>query len=491
MNLSSLRPSFQIAVVMRNHDMMVSATNELSEAGYIVKCFEGIADVKKLKSGWLPHMLIINLNESHDLIDVVQFKATYPEIKVIGLFLPLQISESGKKLFVHVDALCREDYAKAELLLAVDKNMQAIYLEQINESLALENDNLRASESVNNELNRIKDEEKNEVLNLEALQRLLGAFHSVTDHREAIENYFDWFGGRYKSAKIVWFSFIQRQHAFSAVTGRNISQSLRGLGFKVSRHHAEILNQNASFEDLLELQDFVQSLFGPEAFSAHPVFVKNNLIGLMVVIGTDSNLEQEKQTANLSLMTLKNYLDLLYHRDKLYQYLEYDIELGMLDKRSFQKRMITEVGRARRNRFPLSMVLVGFEKKLNHRVTKALIRLLTKELNSFDFVGAWGEKELAVLLPHTGNELAAAKADKLRQLFHSVKVIGPEQMKARAHVSFGVSEYPRCSSDAEDLAATCIEALQESQKIKGEQVVLAALVNERESFLESSKEAQL
>jgi len=77
------------------------------------------------------------------------------------LFLPLQMSESGKNLFAHVDALCREDYAKAELLLAVDKNLQAIYLEQINESLALDNDNLRASESVNNELNRIKDEEKN------------------------------------------------------------------------------------------------------------------------------------------------------------------------------------------------------------------------------------------------------------------------------------------------------------------------------------------
>lgn len=482
MKISSLRSSFQLAIATRDHELMQKISTEASEAGYQVKCIESLNALQTLASGWIPHFIVLSLNETHDPQEVSAFKTKYRETKILGMFSPTGMTQSGQELVPLLDGFCRSDFQSAELLLSLDRLSQVTYLEQINEELIQANEALKANEVVLQELSRIQDEERKESPQIESLKKLIKALHGNVDHRDAIENYFDWFSGNYPNVKIVWFNFVAKHFAFTATIGRNISQSLRGLGFKVSRHHQEIFKKDAPFEDLLELQEFVQQLFGPEEFGAHPIFVKESLAGLMVVIGKDDRLAREKQTAHLSLEFLKNYLEMLFLRDKQYQYMEYDLELGILNRKTLQRRIFSEISRSRRQRSPLSLLLVGFDRELTHRVTKALIRLTAKHLRPYDLMGVWGSSEVGILLPHTPHSLAAAKADELRKLFQSVKGVGQDSLKSKAKSSYGISEHPSCATDAEDLAATANEALLESQRSGSENIVLSAVNEDRDTL---------
>jgi diguanylate cyclase (GGDEF)-like protein len=131
-----------------------------------------------------------------------------------------------------------------------------------------------------------------------------------------------------------------------------------------------------------------------------------------------------------------------------------------LNHRSIYDRLTEELERARRYRYPLSVILCDLDhfKEVNdthgHRAGDAVLRegaaALRRCLRSTDILGRYGGEEFLAVLPQVDLPAACAAAERLRRSLEGVPV--PVESGARIGVtgSFGVatqSELPQATGD--------------------------------------------
>jgi diguanylate cyclase (GGDEF)-like protein len=126
--------------------------------------------------------------------------------------------------------------------------------------------------------------------------------------------------------------------------------------------------------------------------------------------------------------------------------------------RSFQDRIEEELSRARRNKRPLSLMMMDIDhfKKLNDThghpfgdaVLNQISAIIARCLRLEDFAARYGGEEFAILLPDTNRDGARETAERLRAEVN--RTVFTHDMVS-AHVSFsgGIATYPR---DAESKA---------------------------------------
>lgn len=98
---------------------------------------------------------------------------------------------------------------------------------------------------------------------------------------------------------------------------------------------------------------------------------------------------------------------------------------GVANRRAFNDKLHTNIGRAKRYHEPLSLLILDIDhfKKVNdsygHNVgdliLKTLVSALTAGIRQEDLIARWGGEEFCILLPQTGKDAGLQQAERLRK----------------------------------------------------------------------------
>ncbi|WP_319562688.1 GGDEF domain-containing protein [Marispirochaeta sp.] len=157
----------------------------------------------------------------------------------------------------------------------------------------------------------------------------------------------------------------------------------------------------------------------------------------------------------------RNLSDLAYH----------DTLTGLLNRRSFDKNIVTEWRRRSRYQRPLSLIMIDIDhfKKINDRyghqkgdaVLKTVAAIIHDNVRYSDYPCRYGGEELVVILPETTLQSALVTAEKLRSLVEK-QVLEIEAITVT--ISLGVGAYDHTMKKPEDLVATADRAMYKAKK---------------------------
>ena len=202
--------------------------------------------------------------------------------------------------------------------------------------------------------------------------------------------------------------------------------------------------------------------FGATRFLVLPVFWDGKLAAMLVfgLIGKQALSEEECTYARDFADRLGVALTAAAREEELKFQAHYDVTTALPNRRFFKDRLSQEIGRARRESRPISVLFIDLDefKKINDSIGHAggdevleqASRRLTHCLRADDIVARFGGDEFAVLLPSIAAAADAAKvAEKL-----ITNLSRPYVIDAREHylsASIGISVYPEDGESAEKL----------------------------------------
>ena len=141
---------------------------------------------------------------------------------------------------------------------------------------------------------------------------------------------------------------------------------------------------------------------------------------------------------------------------------------GLLNRRYLEKRLVEEIQRSKRHRFPMSLLMLdvdefkSYNDMFGHPAGDAALKIVANTLQDIlrgdDVAARYGGEEFAILLPQTASMEAAAIAERLRQ-----RVEHTEFPKRRVTVSIGIAS---CSNEIEtpsDIVSAADHALYEAK----------------------------
>jgi diguanylate cyclase (GGDEF)-like protein len=100
-------------------------------------------------------------------------------------------------------------------------------------------------------------------------------------------------------------------------------------------------------------------------------------------------------------------------------YEAFDLATGLYDRRTMWSRLAEEVSRARRYRYPLSLMLITFDTPDTQRAVECMLQLaelLKQHTRRADILVRYSEDTLAILLPCTDEPGALNLAERIRRL---------------------------------------------------------------------------
>jgi diguanylate cyclase (GGDEF)-like protein len=198
------------------------------------------------------------------------------------------------------------------------------------------------------------------------------------------------------------------------------------------------------------------------------------------LVGQKQHLELAVQRRTEDLEREK--AELLRAREQMRHFAEHDDLTGLWNHRIIMERLRIEVQRSRREKIPLSVILVDLDhfKQINDTLghpagdlaLKEMGTILLRSVRSYDWVGRYGGEEFLLILPGSSFSSARLRAEQLRMAVQSARIADgerPIQMTA----SFGVaSGFP---TDYEALIKAADSALYQA-KNSGRNCVIAAEV---------------
>jgi diguanylate cyclase (GGDEF)-like protein len=189
----------------------------------------------------------------------------------------------------------------------------------------------------------------------------------------------------------------------------------------------------------------------------------------------------------LSVLLLMVFLTGLYYRlvassqKKLEKMATTDSLTGLHNRRSLEQAAASAIENHKRNGVALSVLLCDLDKfkqvndeyghQVGDQVLKAFSALITDVIRNGDFAARWGGEEFLLLLPTTKAEVAIIVAERIRQQFEQLVVVGALG-DLRVTVTIGISEY-YAGDTFDHLVARADEALYRGKNSGRNQVVLS------------------
>lgn len=182
-----------------------------------------------------------------------------------------------------------------------------------------------------------------------------------------------------------------------------------------------------------------------------PISMDNRQFGLLLVL-TDTMRSLSRDQA-MALNSALRHLALTIKNAQSYmlmkKHAEFDGLTGVYNRRNFDMRIKSEVERAARYGYLLSVIFTDLDhfKNVNDTyghssgdtVLRKLAGILQETCRGSDYVARYGGEEFVIILPHTGIKQACALAERIREQVAAHK-FDTGNGKTRITVSHGVAE---------------------------------------------------
>lgn len=165
-----------------------------------------------------------------------------------------------------------------------------------------------------------------------------------------------------------------------------------------------------------------------------------------LLVGQKQYLEHAVQRRTEDLEREK--AELLRAREQMRHFAEHDDLTGLWNHRIIVERLRIEVARSRREKTPLSVILMDLDyfKQINDTMghpagdlaLKEMGAILLRSVRSYDWVGRYGGEEFLLILPGSNYSSAQLRAEQLRQAVQSARIAGSAQ-PIKMTASFGVA----------------------------------------------------
>jgi diguanylate cyclase (GGDEF)-like protein len=143
---------------------------------------------------------------------------------------------------------------------------------------------------------------------------------------------------------------------------------------------------------------------------------------------------------------------------------------GLYNHRYFQENLSSELLRAQRFRYPVSLLMIdvdhfkNYNDKYSHpqgdSLLKEITRITKNTIRAYDIPTRYGGEEFAVILPYSDQEQALRVAERIKKNVWAQKFPGKEARdQVRVTVSIGVAAYPLNAKTKTELVGRADQAL--------------------------------
>jgi diguanylate cyclase (GGDEF)-like protein len=174
-------------------------------------------------------------------------------------------------------------------------------------------------------------------------------------------------------------------------------------------------------------------------------------------------------------------LGLIKQPDEIEQMILYDSVTGLLNVRSFQKKLKYELKRSRRYKRPLALSMIGIDgfnllqedygESACNEALKSLAQIISETVRDVDIAGRYSSAWFAVLFPETNATGASLITERIRANIASCAV-SAQWRNYRFTASIGVSSFPAQARDGDALFGQCVKALELAISRGGNRVCL-------------------
>jgi diguanylate cyclase (GGDEF)-like protein len=214
----------------------------------------------------------------------------------------------------------------------------------------------------------------------------------------------------------------------------------------------------------------------PKGISVHPLVIQDRLLGVMELVGRDSDQHFEE---NLELFeTIAEHVALALNASILFENVErlatHDPLTGIANHRRLHEYLEQRLEEAQRTNVELGVIMVdvdhfrSFNEEEGHDAGDEVLRLVSAELKDglrpYDLAGRYGGEEFCLVLPGASRAAVEATAERLRQRIEAIYYVTKSGRTRQITASFGAAVFPKDGLESSRLIKAADIALYESKR---------------------------
>lgn len=261
-------------------------------------------------------------------------------------------------------------------------------------------------------------------------------------------------------------------HAKAAIGARVNLQSLPGVGARIANRILEI-GTPVVISDITRVGiDRAPSewSYKTSSFLSYPIIIDDRKIGVLNFTDKAGGAKFNKEDLELIRAIAPQIavaIDRTTLREKAGEYEQLSVTdplTGLLNRRYLEERISEEIGRSKRHRFSVSLMMLdvddfkGYNDRYGHPAGDAALRIvgdiLKESLRGADVAARYGGEEFAILLPQTATDEAGQIAERIRR-----QVERSEFPNRKVTVSIGIAGLSKEVDSPRDLISAADVAL--------------------------------